>query len=111
MSRIKPLPLIVAAKRGSWQMPSIGEHNKIADAPQENPMLGTTKFFLINVALIGLALLLYCVRLLRRIDRATSAVRSLLFRDYEEDLSSRGTRPVLKPSTQASRGVANTRPH
>jgi hypothetical protein len=74
-------------------------------------MLGTTEFILICSAVIGLALLVYCVRLLRRIDRATAAIRFLLFRDYEQDVTERGVRPLLNSSAEATSGVSGTRRH
>jgi hypothetical protein len=74
-------------------------------------MLGMPEFILICVALLGLMLLIYCVGLLRRIDRATTAIRFLLFRDYEDDIRDRGQRPLLKqapePPTPLSRSQRN----
>ncbi len=74
-------------------------------------MLGITELILICAAVFGLALLIYRVRLLRRIDRATAAIRFLLFRDYEQDITERGIRPLLPPSTEATRGVSSTHRH
>jgi hypothetical protein len=74
-------------------------------------MLGLVEFILICAAFIGVALLLYCVRLLRRVDRTTAAVRYLLFRDYEQDLSERGVRPLLDTPPKASTGASSSRRH
>jgi hypothetical protein len=74
-------------------------------------MLGFTEFVLICAALAGLGLLLYCASVLRRIDRATQSIRFLLFRDYEEDLSDRGMRPLLQQPTKAKTEMSSTRRH
>jgi hypothetical protein len=66
------------------------------------PIRSGIEFILICGGLIGPGLLLYCVRLLKRIDRTTAAVRFLLFRDYEQDLSERGVRPLMDPPQKAA---------
>lgn len=59
-------------------------------------MVGIFEFVQANGVFISLPLLLYCAWRLRSIESKTEAIRYMLFRDYEEDLSNRGMYPISK---------------
>lgn len=58
-------------------------------------MLAIIDFMQTVAAFVSLALLLYCAWRLRRIEQSTEAIRYILFRDYEQDITDRGMHPLF----------------
>lgn len=59
-------------------------------------MLAILDFVRTNAVFVVLALLFYCAWRLKRIESKTEAIRFLLFRDFEQDISDRGMYPISK---------------